>query len=121
MHFGFLHNFLFSLSLSLPLSDSDPFLSTDLYKKDDPKRLRTRTSYNKIYVNGYRFVVASQSNTTIYLKCANFRSQCKARASKRKSTHEVIVTKGVHSISCMPDPYNEQDNGVDIKSELINC
>lgn len=53
-----------------------------------------------IFVHGYRYVIASQSPSTIYLKCANFRSKCSARASKRKDTNETFVTKSLHSSSC---------------------
>lgn len=54
----------------------------------------------KIYVNGYRFVTASQSKTTIYLKCANFRAKCKARASQRKSTMAIYITREEHTPTC---------------------
>lgn len=58
---------------------------------------------NKVYVNGYRFVIASQSKSTVYFKCANFRSQCKARASQRKTTNEMFVTKYDHAATCVRD------------------
>lgn len=67
------------------------------------KRPRSHRKPDKIYVNGYRFVTASQSNTTVYLKCANFRGKCKARASQRKITQEIFVTKGEHAETCQPD------------------
>lgn len=62
---------------------------------------RERASVEKVLVNGYRFVIASQSATTIYLKCANFRNNCKARASKRKNSNEIFVTKNEHN-NCIP-------------------
>lgn len=65
------------------------------------KRERSRRSKDQIYVNGYRFVIASQSDTTIYLKCANFRSKCNARASKRKDSGETFVTKSQHALGCV--------------------
>lgn len=61
---------------------------------------KERSLGDKIFVNGYRFVIASQSPTTIYLKCANFRNGCKARASKRKNSEEVFVTKSEHNKNC---------------------
>lgn len=64
-------------------------------------------------------MTASQSNTTVYLKCANFRSKCKARASQRKTTNEIFVTKGEHSCRCVPDSDAEiNDIFGSIKSEL---
>lgn len=55
---------------------------------------------NRTYINGYRFVIASQSPSTLYLKCANFRNKCAARASKRKDTGDTFVTKSRHSLTC---------------------
>lgn len=65
------------------------------------KRERSRRNKDQIYVNGYRFVIASQSDTTIYLKCANFRNKCNARASKRKCSGETFVTKSQHAFGCV--------------------
>lgn len=67
------------------------------------KREKTRRNKDQVYVNGYRFVIASQSESTIYLKCANFRNKCNARASKRKETGETFVTKGQHGLGCVPE------------------
>lgn len=55
---------------------------------------------NKIYVNGYRFVMASRTQTTQYLKCANFRSKCQARGSYRLNTDEVFLTRADHASIC---------------------
>lgn len=52
-------------------------------------------------MNGFRFVIASQSDSTIYLKCANFRNKCNARASKRKDTGQTFITKSQHSAGCV--------------------
>lgn len=65
------------------------------------KREKRGRNKEQVYVNGFRFVIASQSDSTIYLKCANFRNKCKARASKRKDTGETFVTKSQHSLSCV--------------------
>lgn len=45
-------------------------------------------------------MIGSQSPSTLYLKCANFRNKCPARASKRKDTGDTFVTKPRHSILC---------------------
>lgn len=74
-----------------------------LIKFSKIKREKTRRSKDQVYVNGYRFVIASQSESTIYLKCANFRNKCNARASKRKETGETFVTKGQHGLGCIPE------------------
>lgn len=65
------------------------------------KREKRRRNKDQVYVNGYRFVIASQSESTIYLKCANFRNKCNARASKRKDTGETFVTKSQHAMGCV--------------------
>lgn len=65
------------------------------------KREKSRRNKDQVFVNGYRFVIASQSETTIYLKCANFRNKCNARASKRKDTGETFITKSQHSAGCV--------------------
>lgn len=65
------------------------------------KREKPRRSKDQVFVNGYRFVIASQSDSTIYLKCANFRNKCNARASKRKDTGETFVTKSQHAFGCV--------------------
>lgn len=62
---------------------------------------RLRRNRDAIHINGYRFVIASQSDTTIYLKCANFRNKCFARASKRKDTGETFITKANHAETCV--------------------
>lgn len=61
----------------------------------------SRRSGTQIFVGGYRFVIASQSDSTVYLKCANFRNKCKARASKRKDTGETYITKCQHHPDCV--------------------
>lgn len=63
----------------------------------------------KFFVDGYRFVIASQSDSTVYLKCANFRNQCKARASKRKSSPNIYLTKDEHK-GCIRDPGSEEQS-----------
>lgn len=65
------------------------------------KREKVRRSKDQVFVNGFRFVIASQSDSTIYLKCANFRNKCNARASKRKDTGETFVTKSQHTLGCV--------------------
>lgn len=65
------------------------------------KREKVRRNKDQVFVNGYRFVIASQSETTIYLKCANFRNKCNARASKRKDTGETFITKSQHALGCV--------------------
>lgn len=67
-------------------------------------------------MNGYRFVIASQSETTIYLKCANFRNKCNARASKRKDTGDTFITKSAHALSCVFSENNLGDS-TDLKSD----
>lgn len=91
------------------------------FKKRNSGTKKERVFSEKIFVNGYRFVIASQSATTIYLKCANFRSNCKARASKRKNSNEVFVTKSEHR-NCIPgefdddvmSPFYQQPNDSDL-------
>lgn len=65
------------------------------------KREKVRRNKDQLFVNGYRFVIASQSDTTIYLKCANFRNKCTARASRRKDTNETFISKSQHAPNCM--------------------
>lgn len=91
---------LFSISPSL-LSTTWTATRTDGKSKFNKRESKKERSLSdKIFVNGYRFVIASQSPTTIYLKCANFRNGCKARASKRKNSEEVFVTKSEHNKNC---------------------
>lgn len=71
---------------------------------------KSRRSRDQVFVNGYRFVIASQSDTTIYLKCANFRNKCNARASKRKDTGDTFITKSVHSSGCVYTPNATNDS-----------
>lgn len=63
--------------------------------------MKNRRIKYQLYVDGYRFVIASQSETTIYLKCANFRNKCNARASKRKDSGQTYITKSAHAPSCI--------------------
>lgn len=56
-----------------------------------------RRNKNKFIINGQRFVIASQSNTSLYLKCAQFRYQCRARAVMKKSTNVIYVTTQEHN------------------------
>lgn len=65
------------------------------------KREKVRRNKDQLFVNGYRFVIASQSDSTIYLKCANFRNKCTARASRRKDTNETFISKSQHAPSCV--------------------
>lgn len=65
------------------------------------KREKVRRNKDQLFVNGYRFVIASQSDSTIYLKCANFRNKCNARASRRKDTNETFISKSQHAPSCV--------------------
>lgn len=52
----------------------------------------------RILIDGYRFVIGSQSLSTYYLKCADFRrSKCKARATKRKNSNKVRITYAFHN------------------------
>lgn len=71
-----------------------------MFKKRSSMK-KDRQFGEKIFVNGYRFVIASQSATTVYLKCANFRNSCKARASRRKDSNQVYMTKSEHK-NCIP-------------------
>lgn len=48
-------------------------------------------------INSYRFVISSQSANTYYLKCANFRKCCRARAIIRKDTMKVQIRDGSHN------------------------
>lgn len=75
------------------------------------KREKVRRNKDQLFVNGYRFVIASQSDSTIYLKCANFRNKCTARASRRKYTNETFISKSQHAPSCAYHP--------DIESNLV--
>lgn len=83
----------------------------DVIKMTKNKREKTRRNKDQLFVNGYRFVIASQSESTIYLKCANFRNKCNARASRRKDTNETFISKSQHAPSCVYHP--------DIESNLI--
>lgn len=81
------------------------FLFSSFWTDIKPKRLfktpRIKSeNRNQTFINGYRFVIASQSPSTLYLKCANFRNRCGARASKRKDTGDTFVTKSRHSLTC---------------------
>lgn len=76
------------------------FIADTKYKMQ-LKREKARRNKDQVYVNGYRFVIASQSDTTIYFKCANFRNKCNARASKRKETGDTFITKSQHAPSCV--------------------
>lgn len=62
------------------------------FKMSDFKNVR-----RQILVNGYRFVIGSQSKSTYYLKCAQFRNRCRARATKRKDSNRVFVTYSIHN------------------------
>lgn len=73
----------------------------DVIKLTKKSREKVRRNKDQVYVNGYRFVIASQSESTIYLKCANFRNKCNARASRRKDTNELFISKGQHALSCV--------------------
>lgn len=75
----------------------------DVIKLTKTKREKVRRNKDPLFVAGYRFVVASQSESTVYLKCANFRNKCNARASKRKDTNEIFVSKSQHAPSCVYD------------------
>ncbi|XP_031625153.1 modifier of mdg4-like isoform X26 [Contarinia nasturtii] len=73
----------------------------NVFKMSKAKREKSRRNKDQVFVNGYRFVIASQSDTTIYLKCANFRNKCNARASKRKDTGQTFLTKSQHTMGCV--------------------
>lgn len=83
----------------------------DVIKLTTIKREKVRRNRDQLFVNGYRFVIASQSESTIYLKCANFRNKCNARASRRKDTNETFISKSQHAPSCV---YH-----ADIESNLV--
>lgn len=91
----------------------------DVIKLTKTKREKVRRNKDQqLYVNGYRFVIASQSESTIYLKCANFRNKCNARASKRKDTNEIFISKSQHALSCVYHANVESNSiQVDIKYE----
>lgn len=92
----------------------------DVIKLTKTKREKVRRNQNQLFVNGYRFVIASQSESTIYLKCANFRNKCNARASKRKDTNEVFISKSQHALSCVYHADAESNLiPVDINTETI--
>lgn len=76
-------------------------LLQDVIKLTKVKREKVRRNKDQLFVNGYRFVIASQSESTIYLKCANFRNKCNARASRRKDTNETFISKSQHTPSCV--------------------
>lgn len=80
---------------------TDTKLFENVFKFPKIKREKSRRSRDQVYVNGYRFVIASQSESTIYLKCANFRNKCNARASKRKDSGETFITKSYHAPGCV--------------------
>lgn len=73
----------------------------DVIKLTKTKREKIRRNKDQLFVNGYRFVIASQSESTIYLKCANFRNKCSARASRRKDTNETFISKSQHTANCV--------------------
>lgn len=83
------------------LFSNNLFADKDLICKLHKPFRRARRNKDSIHINGYRFVIASQSDTTTYLKCANFRNKCFARASKRKDTGETFITKANHTESCI--------------------
>ncbi|XP_075153248.1 uncharacterized protein LOC142226877 isoform X2 [Haematobia irritans] len=56
-----------------------------------PKEAFRRGSFkNYTIINNYRFVKSSKSANALYLKCANFRKQCRARAVIRRDTLKLI-------------------------------
>lgn len=93
--------FLIMKFLFLPFTFLDHQMLENVIKYTKIKREKPRRNKDQVYVNGYRFVIASQSESTIYLKCANFRNKCNARASKRKDTGETFVTKSQHTMCCV--------------------
>ncbi|XP_068152492.1 uncharacterized protein pre-mod(mdg4)-AE [Drosophila tropicalis] len=52
-----------------------------------------------VVIDGYRFVIGSQMQEVSYLKCANFRNKCRARAILHKSTGKVQLRQGKHNHS----------------------
>ncbi|XP_011192794.2 uncharacterized protein LOC105218725 [Zeugodacus cucurbitae] len=44
-------------------------------------------------IENFRFVIGSQSPSKYYLKCANFRNNCRARAVIRKDTLALILRR----------------------------
>lgn len=111
-----IYNFIFTKILQNPFSNwalfvffplfTDHKLLLNVIKYTKIKREKSRRTKDQIFVNGFRFVIASQSDSTIYLKCANFRNKCNARASKRKDTGQTFITKSSHTANCecMLDP-----------------
>ncbi|XP_017056952.1 uncharacterized protein LOC108098510 isoform X2 [Drosophila ficusphila] len=51
-------------------------------------------------INGYRFVIGTSNQRRTYLKCANFRSNCRARAIVNKDTNQVRMRHEGHNRSC---------------------
>lgn len=44
-------------------------------------------------IENFRFVIGSQSPSKYYLKCANFRNKCRARAVIRKDTLALLLRR----------------------------
>lgn len=93
--------FPFSFSLVFHFLFTEHHMLQDVIKLTKVKREKVRRNKDQLFVNGYRFVIASQSESTIYLKCANFRNKCNARASRRKDTNETFISKSQHTSSCV--------------------
>ncbi|KAL9893483.1 uncharacterized protein ACN427_007581, partial [Glossina fuscipes fuscipes] len=53
-----------------------------------------RKHHHKSYtiINNYRYVISSQSTNTYYLKCANFRKSCRARAIIHRTKFAQYIT-----------------------------
>ncbi|XP_075153234.1 uncharacterized protein LOC142226877 isoform X1 [Haematobia irritans] len=63
-----------------------------------PKEAFRRGSFkNYTIINNYRFVKSSKSANALYLKCANFRKQCRARAVIRRDTLKVHLKDENHN------------------------
>ncbi|XP_070073801.1 uncharacterized protein [Drosophila takahashii] len=50
-------------------------------------------------IDGYRFVVGTTNLRRTYLKCANFRSRCRARAIVNRETNKVRMRHEGHNHS----------------------
>ncbi|KRF78291.1 uncharacterized protein Dvir_GJ26805, partial [Drosophila virilis] len=61
------------------------------------RRITYRERAGCLLIDGFRFVISYQQRKRCYLKCSNFRSQCRARAIQNKETGQVQLRNGVHN------------------------
>ncbi|XP_064550557.1 uncharacterized protein pre-mod(mdg4)-AE, partial [Drosophila montana] len=61
------------------------------------RRITYRRRAGCLLIDGFRFVISYQQRKRCYLKCSNFRSQCRARAIQNKETGQVQLRNGVHN------------------------